>query len=91
MNFEYDPLKDEINQEKHGVSFEEAQSIWADPNLVTLPARRKGETRKLAIGKSYSALFSVVHTKRGDAIRIISARRTTRKEAAYYARQSNRR
>ena len=84
MIFEYDQKKNESNIEKHKVSFEEAAEIWEDPDLLVLPAKRRGEKRKLAIGKSYTVMFSVVQTKRGDAIRIISARRSTPKEVQCY-------
>lgn len=84
MRFEWDDVKAASNLEKHGVSFEEAAQIWDDPNLMMLNAKRIGE--KMAIGRSYSVVFSVIHTKRGDAVRIISARRATQKERATYER-----
>ena len=86
MIFVYNPDKNESNIQKHHVSFEEAAEIWKDPDLLILPARKRGEKRRLAIGKSFSILFSVIHTERGDAIRIISARRSTQKEAQCYER-----
>lgn len=86
MIFEFDPNKNESNIRKHNVSFSEAAEIWKDPDLLILPARKRGERRKLAIGKSYSILFSVIHTERGEAIRIISARRSTPKEVQCYER-----
>lgn len=86
MRFEWDDVKAASNLEKHGVSFEEAAQIWDDPNLMVLNAKRIGEKRKLAIGRSYSVVFSVIHTERGDAVRIISARRATQKERATYER-----
>lgn len=91
MIFEFDPVKNESNIEKHKVSFEEAAGIWDDPDLVVVPARKRGEKRMLAIGKTYSILLSVVHTKRGDAVRIISARRSTNKEARLYEQGKNNR
>lgn len=84
MIFEFDPFKNESNIEKHKVSFEEASEIWNDPDLVVVPAKKRGEKRFLAIGQAYSVLFSVIHTRRGDAIRLISARRSTRKETRLY-------
>lgn len=84
MIFEFDPFKNESNIEKHKVSFEEASKIWNDPDLVVVPAKKRGEKRFLAIGQAYSVLFSVIHTRRGDAIRLISARRSTRKETRLY-------
>ena len=86
MRFEWDDVKAASNLEKHGVSFEEATQIWDDPNLMVLNAKHIGDKRKLAIGRSYSVVFSVIHTERGDAVRIISARRATQKERATYER-----
>lgn len=84
MQFEFDPVKNDSNIRKHKVSFEEASEIWDDPNLVVIPARKRGERRRMAIGRAYSVLFSVIHTIRGDVVRIISARRSTGKEARLY-------
>lgn len=87
MRFEYDPKKDEANQEKHHVSFDEAAQIWSDPDLLVLHAKRRGEKRMLAIGCSLSVLFSAIHTRRGDAIRIISARCATQRDRRAYEHQ----
>ena len=84
MIFEFDEKKNESNIQKHKVSFEEVQAIWEDPDLLVVPARKRGEKRQLAIGRAYAVAFSVVHTKRGEAIRIISARRSTAKEVERY-------
>lgn len=84
MIFIYDIIKDERNKEKDKISFEEAQRIWNDPNLIVLPAKRRGEKRKLAIGRYYAITLSVIFTEREKAIRIISARRATTKEVKYY-------
>lgn len=86
MLFEYDPKKNEANQAKHHVSFEEAIEIWNDPDLLVLHAKRRGEKRMLAIGKTFSVLYSVIHTRRGDAIRVIPARRATEGERRTYER-----
>lgn len=64
MIFEFDEHKNALNIEKHKVSFEEVQEIWNDPDLLVLPARKRGEKRRLAIGKAYAVVFSVVHTMR---------------------------
>ena len=91
MIFEFDDRKNESNIEKHKVSFEEAQAIWEDPDLVVISARKRGEKRQMAIGRAYAVMFSVVHTKRGEAIRIISARHSTKKEVQLYEQsRSNR-
>ncbi|MBQ9043004.1 MAG: BrnT family toxin [Eggerthellaceae bacterium] len=91
MIFEFDERKNESNIKKHKVSFEEVQAIWEDPDLMVLSARKRGEKRQMAIGRAYAVLFSVVHTKRGEAIRIISARRSTKKEARLYEQGRNHR
>lgn len=79
MIFEFDEKKNESNIEKHKVSFEEVKAIWQDPDLMVVSARKRGEKRQMAIGRAYAVMFSVVHTKRGEAVRIISARRSTRR------------
>jgi uncharacterized DUF497 family protein len=88
VRFEFDPSKNAENLARHHVSFEEAAQIWDDPDLLVLHARRRGEKRMLAIGRKYAAVFSVIHTRRGDAIRIISARLATREERRTYERHS---
>lgn len=86
MEFEWDERKAEANLDKHGVSFEEVTAIWDDVNLLIVPARHRLEKRFLAIGSVYIATYTVVHTERGDAIRIISARLATDKERRAYER-----
>ena len=86
MEFEWDERKAELNLQKHGVSFEEVVAIWNDSDLLIVPARHRSEKRFLAIGKAYIATYTVVHTERGNAIRIISARLATEKERRTYER-----
>lgn len=89
MRFEWDPAKNEANMREHKVSFEEATEIWNDPDLMVLHAKRKGEKRLMAIGRTYAMLLSVVHTECGEGtVRIISARRTTEKERKNYERNA---
>ena len=89
MRFEWDPAKNEANQRKHKVSFEEAAEIWDDPNLMVVHAKKKGEKRLMAIGRTYTMLLSVIHTERNEeTIRIISARRVTEKERESYERNA---
>ena len=91
MRFEWDPDKNELNIEKHKVSFEDAAEIWDDPDLPALHARKVGEKRLMAIGRTYAMLLSVVHTERGeDTVRIISARRATERERKSYERNAQR-
>jgi uncharacterized DUF497 family protein len=86
MLIQYDCAKDEENQRKHHISFAEAACIWNDPDLVVLHAKKRGEKRLLAIGQAYSVLYSAVHTMRGEAVRLISARRATKEERGIYER-----
>ena len=88
IRFEWDPAKAESNEQKHGVSFEEAKTAFWDEHGLLLedPEHPSGEERFVLLGLSRSLrLLVVVHTlRRGDVIRIISARRATRHEAKQY-------
>ncbi|MEO0350660.1 MAG: BrnT family toxin [Cyanobacteria bacterium P01_A01_bin.15] len=87
MEFEWDSDKASINFEKHGVSFQEATTVFNDPLSVTFPDpdHSVGENRYIIIGASVIGLLLVVaHTERGQKLRIISARKATRKERTFY-------
>ena len=85
--FELDPNKAAQNIRKHGVSFEEAATAFGDPLSITIfdPLHSIDEDRFVLIGMSNkNRLLVVVHTDRNDKIRIISARRATKKEKRQY-------
>ena len=87
MNFEWNEEKSNTNLRKHGVSFDEATTIFGDPLAVTFsdPTHSEGEERYLTFGRSSTEKFIVVaHTDRDDRIRLISAREMTRKERSDY-------
>lgn len=87
MHFVWDPIKARKNLRKHGVTFEEASTSFYDPLAVTGadPDHSEGEERMVTFGVSSSGrLLVVAHTERGDAIRIISARITTKQERQIY-------
>mgnify|MGYP001266208881 CR=1 FL=1 len=87
LKFEWDETKARSNLAKHGVSFEEAASVFGDPLALTFsdPDHSLGEKRWLTFGVSRSGrLLVVAHTERGRAIRIISARKATRHERGIY-------
>ena len=87
LTFEWDPQKAQSNLEKHGVSFEEASTVFRDLLSLTIddPLHSEDEGRMIQIGISYkNRLLVVVHTERGDNIRIISARKATKKERNNY-------
>jgi uncharacterized DUF497 family protein len=72
---------------KHGVSFQEAASVFGDPLSITYydPDHSIGEHRYITVGVSRSGKFLMVaHTDRGNNVRIISARNMTRQERRYY-------
>lgn len=86
MDFEWDPAKAASNRRKHGVSFEEARTVFDDPDGVLLfdAEHSDDEDRYLLLGLSDRArLLVVCHVDR-DAIRIISARKATSAEANTY-------
>ncbi len=87
LNFEWDNGKAKANLTKHGVSFEEAATVFGDSMSLTIPdpAHSKVEVRSIVLGQSHQRkLLVVVHTERGDNIRIISARRASRRERKTY-------
>lgn len=85
--FEWDGAKARQNLKKHRVSFEEASTIFGDPLSATIddPLHSGEENRFVTVGQSVRhRLLVVVHTDRGDRIRIISARVATRNERKSY-------
>lgn len=88
MRFEFDPKKAASNLKKHGVSFEEAASRLLDPLVrVQDDPDAEGEVRLILLGMSHAGrLLTVCYSLRGDeVIRLISARKATRKEMTNYA------
>lgn len=89
MNFEWDENKARVNFKKHGVSFEEAQTVFYDENalLIDDPDHSEDEERFIILGLSAGTrLLVVCHCYRESetVIRIISARKATRKETQFY-------
>jgi len=84
MQFEFDPRKSELNKLKHGINFAEAQQLREDPNRLLIPARTSDEPRFLLIAKVFDKHWSAVFTIRGEAVRIISVRRSRAEEVEIY-------
>ena len=87
MRFSWDPNKDLLNQRDHGITFQEATTVFGDSLAVTVsdPDHSVGEERFITIGQSSSGrLLVVCHIERGDTIRIISDRRPTAHERKDY-------
>lgn len=90
MKFEWDDNKYEINLKKHGISFEEASTVWTDGLALIAPDPEHSltEEREWIIGESYKGrLLIVVYTMRNDKIRIISARLVTKNERKQYEQE----
>lgn len=87
LTFEWDLRKARSNFVKHGVGFEEASTVFGDPLSFTIPDpdHSVAEERYITLGRAFtSKLLVVVHTDRDDNIRIISARRASRRERKFY-------
>ena len=88
ISFEWHKTKAARNAKKHGVSFEEASTVFRDPLSVTIPDpihSSPGQERLVLMGQSaLGRLLVVVHSESGEVIRIISARRATRPERKQY-------
>ena len=82
--FEFDTITSRINFDKHGISFTDAQELWADPDIIQVKAKSEGEQRYLLIGIIAEKYRSAVITYRDDVIRIISVRRSRKTEVSLY-------
>jgi len=93
LRFEWDPDKAKRNLEIHGVSFDEASTAFRDALSVTIydPLHSEEEDRFVLIGNSHrDRLLVVVHTDRGDSIRLISARKASKIERTQYEENAKR-
>jgi len=86
MRFQFDPKKAATNLKKHGVSFADVEGVFLDPLAIHREdPDAEDEERFIAVGMgSAGGILVVVYTLRGDEIRLISARRATRKEVKDY-------
>jgi uncharacterized DUF497 family protein len=87
VTYEWDAKKAKGNRRKHGISFEDAATVFLDPLALTFPDpdHSGGEEREITIGRSSGQkVVFMSHCPRGDRVRIISARKTTRGERKQY-------
>lgn len=94
LKFNWDEGKNSSNQRKHGISFEEAKTIFFDEDAIEYfdPAHSKEEDRFILLGLSFNLRVLVVcycHRASHSAIRIISARKATRNESKAYRRNKS--
>ena len=90
LTFEWDSRKARSNLSKHGISFEEASTIFGDSLSLTIPDPDHSitERRYVTMGRAFTGkLLVVVHTDRGNNIRMISARRASRRERRFYEQE----
>jgi uncharacterized DUF497 family protein len=91
ITFEWDEQKARANRAKHGVTFEEAETVFVDPlvGIASDPDHAPEEGREIAAGVSYAGrLLLVSFIQRDDSIRIISARKLTTYERRLYEEES---
>ena len=87
LNFEWDDKKAKSNLIKHKISFEEASTAFGDDLSITIedPLHSDNENRLILIGKSNNnKTLIVVHIEQTDSIRLISARKATKREQKFY-------
>lgn len=87
MDFEWDNEKAKINWSKHGIHFDEAETIFEDPLYIDFydPDHSDNEERYIIVGRSQqNRLLVVSYTERDNKIRLISAREATRREQMTY-------
>ena len=86
MNYQWDPAKAKANVNKHGVEFADAVGVFEDPDAITVEdPDSEGEQRFLSIGLDVlGRIIVVAYTYRDDDVRLISARKATKKEVKIY-------
>jgi uncharacterized DUF497 family protein len=83
--FEWDRRKAEINLKKHAVDFADAVAVFSDDSAITLQDDSNGEERFVSVGlDALGRVLVVAFSWRGERIRLISARRATRRERRQY-------
>jgi len=85
--FEWNASKAKANVRRHGVSFEEAATVFVDPWALTFagPGHSEREEREITIGQgARKRVLFVAHCQRGERVRIISARKATKRECRQY-------
>ena len=84
MYFEYDQEKSLGNKLKHGIDFNESQTLWADPMRLEISAKNIDESRRVIIGVINGKHWSAVVTYRNENVRLISVRRSRKEEVKLY-------
>jgi uncharacterized DUF497 family protein len=91
MQFEWDENKSLANELKHGIDFHSATKLWNDEERIEIHTAFPDERRKILIGRIDEKIWACVFTLRKGTVRIISARRARKKEAALYEQEKQNR
>lgn len=84
ITFQWNNTKNAANKTKHGIDFETAKTLWNDPFRIEIQTSCPDEDRNILIGKIGDKLWTAVFTIRGRSIRIISVRRSRKREKDLY-------
>jgi len=89
MKFEWDAKKRLSNESKHGIDFETAKQLWKDRNRIEIQTSYPIENRSILIAQFNKKHWTAIFTRRADAIRIISVRRSRKREVELYEKEKN--
>jgi uncharacterized DUF497 family protein len=87
MEFDWDSAKSDSNRKKHGIDFQAAKYLWTDERRVEIHAPHPVENRRIMIGALHGKLWTAVYTVRSNTLRIISVRRSRKKEVKLYEKE----
>ena len=87
MNFEWDRKKSLTNTNKHGINFDTARKLWKDSKRIEIQTSYPLENRNILIAKLNKKYWTTIFTRRSDAIRIISVRRSRKREVNLYEQE----
>lgn len=87
MKFDWDPHKNELNRQKHGIDFSSARMLWEDPERIEIEAPYPLENRFILVGNINNRLWTAIYTTRNETIRIISVRRSRKGEKKLYEKE----
>ncbi len=89
MKFEWDPTKAKANIARHRVRFEDVQAVFTDLNAIEMLDESPDEQRWRLLGRAGPEILIVVYTERGNRVRIISARKASKREQKVYLEQGH--
>ena len=89
MNFEWDEKKSITNKNKHGIYFNTSKQLWKDNNRIEIQTSYQLENRNILIAELNSKHWTAIFTRKGETIRIISVRRSRKREVNLYEKKEN--